>query len=131
MQGGSALTGGTAVPGFYATGNVSFDWLTYYGKTIYTFITNGTTLDASNATQFALISFAGVITITPDVSAPPIPNVYSVDAGSGNLVYGKTGPIAHSDLAGDYRSIQLQTVPEPSVALLGLLGATSLMRRRR
>ena len=130
VQGGTALAG-TAVPGFYATGNTSFDPTPYIGKTIYTFITNGTSLSAANATQFALLSFSGKLPVAADPATPP-PTSYNVYAGDGTIAFGKTGPVTHSDVAGgDFSTIQLQTVPEPSVALLGLLGVAGLVRRRR
>ena len=129
VQGGTALTSGTPVPGFYATGNTSFDPTAYIGKTIYTFITDGSSL-VSPGSNYILLSFGGKLSVAADPVAPP-PTTYNVFAGDGTILLGQKGPVVHSDVAGgDFNTLQF-SVPEPSVALLGLLGVAGLVRRRR
>jgi hypothetical protein len=96
------------------------------GLGVYLFAGNAATLAAS--TEFALVR---VGTIADDV---PFNQQYTADAAAaltaGALIIGNVDTAANP-LGGVSQSLQLVPVPEPSVALLGLLGAVGFFRRRR
>lgn len=101
------------------------------GDTIYTFIGNGSSLASSN--QFALLSYGA---ITADPPQPSLPNQYNLGASAGTVLDGTVGTktFTNNDLGlqnATVKSIGLAPVPEPSVALLGLLGMAAFVRRRR
>lgn len=98
------------------------------GQILYSFIGDGTTLQTSTA--FALLSMGPLREDDPaenDYTSNPqarvgAPLIGTLGTISGN--FGGQGP-------GDYVTLQLVPIPEPSVALLGLLGAVGFFRRRR
>ncbi|QJE96377.1 hypothetical protein [Luteolibacter luteus] len=55
----------------------------------------------------------------------------NVVAGANVLTDQATGPLGRSSDYGALNGIQLRSIPEPSVALLGLLGVLGLLRRQR
>lgn len=96
------------------------------GQGVYLFIGNAATLAAS--TQFAIVK---VGTFADD---NPFVQQYTGDAAAAataaNRVIGNFDT-AVNPLGGTGPSLQLVAVPEASTALLGLLGAVGLLRRRR
>lgn len=101
------------------------------GHTIYTFISNGSSLASGN--EFALLGYG---TITADPPAPNPPNAYNLGAAYGTILAGTAGTttFSNSDLVIDnatVKSIGLAPVPETSVVLFGLIGMAGFVRRRR
>lgn len=98
------------------------------GRVLYSFVGDGATLGSSNA--FALLSMG------PLKEDDPNENEYNSNPQSriGAPLIGSIGNF-NGDVglgAGTYQTLQLTpAIPEPSVALLGLLGAVGFFRRRR
>jgi hypothetical protein len=98
------------------------------GRPVYTFLGNGATL--AQSTAFALYQSG---TFSEDV---PIPGDYTSRSYIGSPVIGTFGlsaPINYpfNGFATQYPTLKLVAVPEPSAALLGAIGCTALLRRRR
>jgi hypothetical protein len=98
------------------------------GRTLYSFIGNAATLGAS--TEFGLLNMGLIKDDVPnenDYSANPGAAVAAPLLGTLDTVNGDFG-----GGAGVYNTLKLApAIPEPSVALLGLLGAVGFFRRRR
>jgi len=98
------------------------------GRTLYSFIGNAATLGAS--TQFGLLNMGLIKDDVPNenlYSSNPAAAVAAPLIGSLGTVNGDFG-----SGVGVYNTLKLAPiVPEPSAALLGLLGAVGLLRRRR
>jgi len=97
------------------------------GRTVYSIVTNAPSLGSATSTsQFALVQIgvindegAGEVGFSSNpVNAPIIGTVGSLNADLG------FGP-------GTYSTLKMASIPEPSAALLGALGALGLLRRRR
>lgn len=96
------------------------------GKSIYTLIGNGSNISTSN--QLAVVKDDQ----TFNVDAP----VYQANAfiyePSSVVLVGSAGPSVRIDVLGaNFESLRLRTIPEPSMAMLGLLGLGLVARRRR
>ncbi|RYZ90968.1 MAG: hypothetical protein EOP06_07290 [Proteobacteria bacterium] len=96
------------------------------GRSLYSFIGNAATLALS--TEFALVLLG---TIQED-----LPNELSYSSNPGGIspLIGKLDSFTGEAAAGTGTYVTLQTqviVPEPSAALLGMVGALGLLRRRR
>ena len=97
------------------------------GKPMYLFAGNASTL--STSTAWAL---SAVKTIADDV---PFTELYAANP-DGSSILGNIGTFDTftGDVglgAGTYTTLRLAQVPEPSTALLGVIGAIALLRRRR
>lgn len=95
------------------------------GRTLYSFVGNNTTLGTSNA--------FGLVSIGPILDDVPNERTYIANATNKTVLIGtkSTVVVADAGIAGTYNSLRLVAVPEPSAALLGMLGALGLLRRRR
>ena len=96
-------------------------------ESLYVFITSGTELGL----------FRSSLVLAADPAVPP-ETTYAISFGSGTNVIGVAGPdyeVPYTGIAAGPKlvnSFQLvNTVPEPSAALLGAIGALGLLRRRR
>jgi len=100
----------------------------FNGKNIYVVVMDGATATASNA--FSLITLdttspAGTWVFPADVtSALVTTNAPSATTTSFLTVLG-------NEIAGTPNSLQLSAVPEPTVSLMGLIGAIGFLARRR
>lgn len=96
------------------------------GRSLYSFIGNGATLAAS--TEFALVLLGTLQEDSPNELS------YSSNPAGLTPLIGKLGTFTGDLGGGAGTSVTLQTqviVPEPSAALLGMVGALGLLRRRR
>ena len=124
---------GTDIAGFYSNPSVDYGAPgARLGAQLYTFFGNGGTLGGSS--QFGLVSFGA--TIDADSPAPDSNNLNLFTGATYTVLLGTTGGTATVNLSGIGQgeavvNPTLQLVPEPSAALLGLLGAVGLIRRRR
>jgi hypothetical protein len=102
---------------------------TLAGDEIFLFAGNGTTL--LNSTHFVIVKTT--FTFDPAQDSNPLPNVLSVNTTNGTVLFGSL--VANVQTANTDASVnagwQMAPIPEPSAALLGLLGAIGLIRRRR
>jgi hypothetical protein len=113
----ASVAGGLLGGSFVGTNPSSLD-----GKQIYAFLTDTATLGA--ATQFAVLK--SPLNFPNPVSGSGTTNATSSVAGMLQVIGNVT------DTAADRDYVKLvQVVPEPSVALLGVLGVFGLLRRRR
>ena len=111
----------TNVLAAYATG--------FSGADAYMVVGNNATL--ANSTAIAVYHLAGQV-FTPTVGG--IASVTIAGTVAANWVYGKPVAVTTQSTvptASYANGIQLTSVPEPSAALLGALGALGLLRRRR
>jgi len=132
---------GVAVPGGYSVGadvgriGAASPLL---NKTLYTFFGNGATLGAS--TQWGLVFHNGVALTQDD--AQPSPGDHPIDLNLAHTDLIGTVGTTHYDAsvafgtssnaaAGTIQLVPLAPVPEPSAALLGLVGGLVMFRRRR
>ena len=112
--------GGTSVT---ATGPASFN-----NQQIALFVGTGSTIETSGSTWVVLTSTNVNTVFPPDVSAPdPITFGATTSAVVNVVASGSPVTFTANGTAGTF----LNFVPEPSSALLGLLGAVGLLRRRR
>lgn len=98
------------------------------GRPVYTFLGNGSTL--ADSTAFALYQSG---TLLVDI---PIQGFYTPQTIIGSPVigtFGATAPITNPFNGGPttYPTLNFVVIPEPSAALLGTIGCTVLLRRRR
>ncbi len=122
---------GGAFPGYVQGPGVAGPTITgadpLVGRALYAFVGNGATLAASNA-----FGLKQVDTLRDDVPfnneylANPFGGVAPVIGSVGNFV-GNASGLGSSP----YTTLQLALIPEPSTALLGLIGTLGLLRRRR
>ncbi len=133
----SALTGsnspslGGAFAGFVEQENTTSmgtitDGNPLLGRTLYSFIGNDATLGGSNA--YALVQL--------DVIGNDVPFEFSYNSNpeGRTILIGSQGEFegnASGFGVAVHPTVQLQLIPEPSVALLGALGGLALLRRRR
>jgi hypothetical protein len=98
------------------------------GALVYMFVGNASTFAAS--THFALASIGTFATDDPNEQQ------YTADPASASIV----GGLGASDswvgdpgtgVSGNYTTLKLVAIPEPSSMLLGAIGALALLRRRR
>lgn len=132
---GSSSTGAFVAPGLTgargtfsrnSTGTVGTE---LNGDFIYLFVGNGTTF--ANSTEFAVLKTSLTFNSADDETPTPVSLVVSA-ANSTVLVGGTTSDIRVTNADGTATlGFTTVAVPEPSAALLGLLGAVGLIRRRR
>jgi hypothetical protein len=133
---------GANVTGYYAIGDTDYGAPgARTGAVLYTFFTTATALSSANAGSdaFGLVQSSLTIdaeTFPPDSNSIVVSNgtdatgvkstvlLGTVTPGTADLGPLSTGPTSVNGL-------NLVSVPEPSVALLGLLGLAGLVRRRR
>jgi hypothetical protein len=108
---------------------------TFNTKSIYMFAGNGATLTGS--TQFLVVKMdATTFAIGDDTANAVTPKTITINPGNSTTLLGSeitnvfTTNTDASTTAG-WQMAALTPVPEPSAALLGMLGALGLLRRRR
>lgn len=121
-----------AVPGAYAISSAVNPGANA-GATLYTFIGNGTTLAGSTA----IALFRHTIAIAADDPGSPTPNEYAPDLVNGLLLVGTAVSLSVTDanlgITNQLVSgVQLvEVIPEPSSAMMTIVGALFLLRRKR
>jgi hypothetical protein len=114
---------GTALPTNYVAN--------FQGKDVVVLIGNNANLSLS--TEIALFSFPTTFG-TPDGVTGNLVQTFTVTAASvptiGNKIAVTTQPVAGNSFVNGVSMVST-TIPEPSAALLGALGALGLLRRRR
>lgn len=130
LTGTNSVTLGGSFAGFAEGPNVDTANITtgddLLGRTLYSFVGNNTTLAGSNA--------FGLVAIGPLLDDVPNERTYIANATGKTVLIGNKSTVVvtgSGDANGTYNSLQLVPVPEPSAALLGMLGALGLLRRRR
>ena len=111
-------------PQIAITGNASFA-----NENMYLFVGNGTTL--ANSTEFLIVKSNLTFNPADDESSTAIDIAFRPETST--VLFGSVvGDVKTSNAdATTTAGWQLAVVPEPSAALLGLLGAVGLIRRRR
>jgi len=101
----------------------------FANQSIYTILGNGTTI--GNSTEFVIYKHAGTFQIDDADANDKTFNATLGGAGGAYLMGSVTGGTV--EIAGQpFPQVEMAVaVPEPSAALLGLLGAVGLIRRRR
>jgi len=125
--------GSPGFPGFFQHNlniddSASFESVNYntgiVGKNIYAWVSNNTV--PANATDYGIFR---TNELWQDAGNPNMSFTLQTDApGFTALIGGTSGPVL---FAGNPASIQLAAIPEPSRAMLGLLGLGALVFRRR
>lgn len=122
-----------ATPGFFQGSESNYVTPALLNKTLYAYFTSGTEVGLFRSGQ----------TIVTDGAAPALPGTYGVLLSDGTPVLGAFGadyvvPGAYAlDAAltnvsvNSFVLIETAAIPEPSVAVMGALGALGLLRRRR
>jgi hypothetical protein len=106
------------------------------GRQLYSIVTNQLSLAAfANAVLDSTIQIA-LVNIGPIKDDSPVPNFYTSNPVSpATVVIGEYDTFTISDGSGlgngNYATLKMDAIPEPSAALLGALGALGLLRRRR
>lgn len=123
---------GASVAGVYYINAENFDETPLIGTTLYTFIGNSGTLSGSN--QFGLVRHPELLVADP--AAPGLPLSYTLEISDSVVLIGNTTTTNVTDPAlgisnATVPALRLVAIPEPSVALLGAIGALGLLRRRR
>lgn len=125
------IIGAGATPGLAIVGNPDFNPTPALNRTLFTFISDGSSLGDSSA--YALYRHDG-LTITADPENPP-PITYQADLTGGTLLIGTLSsepfPLDVTDVGQVTFNQTVQLVPEPSTLLLSFIGAISLLRRKR
>lgn len=100
---------------------------TLIGRALYVFAGNGATLAASTAWALKQVNFIGD-DVPNDITylANPLGGAAPIIGSVGSFV-GNAG----GQGSGTFSTLQLAAVPEPSTAVLGIIGAFGLLRRRR
>ena len=114
---------------FALTGNINITNPTgdpFRNQNVYLLVGFGGT-SLSTSTELFIYKFSS--TFGAAESGTPINLVLSTNAGS--TLFGTEVGSPSTSNAGGYRAALLAPVPEPSAALLGMLGALGLLRRRR
>lgn len=122
------LTGARGTFSRNSTGSVTGS--AFEGQFMYVFVGNGETFETS--TEFAVLKTAFTFLATDDDVPTPIVNTF--DANSVELLFGALDPdirTTNTDSTATPGFRTLAPVPEPTTAVLGLLGMAGLLRRRR
>lgn len=127
-----SLIGTGATPGLASLNNTNFNPTPGLGRTLYTFITDGTML--GDTQSYALYKHTGVI-IAADPENPPATE-YSALLDGGELLFGTAGGpllINATDVGpvNFAQTIQIAAIPEPSSLMLSVIGMSILLRRKR
>ena len=124
----AGATGNRSV--FSSAQNATVGGTQFADKFIYLFVGNGSTF--ANSTEFLVakssILFGSVLDSTPT------PTVFTIRPDNSVALFGSEGAIvqtANTDGSSTVGWTMAAPVPEPSTALLGLLGVAGLIRRRR
>ena len=98
------------------------------GRGVYVIATNASSLGAANLNSEFSVFF--LRNISED---SPAENTYTGNPAGATVLIGTPG-VFTGDAGfgqGDYATLQMAVIPEPSAALLGAVGALGLLRRRR
>jgi hypothetical protein len=123
----SGTTGNRSV--FSSAQNVTVTGSSFQDKFIYLFAGNGSTL--LDSTEFVVAK--STLTFAQVSDSTPTPTVLTIRPENSVALFGTTVPnvqTANTDTS-TTAGWQMAVIPEPSTALLGLLGVAGLMRRRR
>lgn len=124
-----SATGNRSV--FSSAQNVTVGGTQFADKFIYLFAGNGTTF--ANSTQFLVVKH-DTVTFGSVSDATPTPTSFTLRPDVSTTLFGSEGAIvqtANTDGSATVGWTMAVPVPEPSAALLGLLGIAGLIRRRR
>ena len=98
------------------------------GRQIYAWVLNNTVF--GSATEHGIFSNAGYLWID-DQQIPTDGSTFSFDVSSGDGMTALVGTASESIFESPHRLATIAAIPEPSRALLGLIGLTGVMFRRR
>jgi hypothetical protein len=104
------------------------------GRSIYTIVTNQTSLEAFAAAQLNSSNQVGLLRIGQILNDVPAPQIYNGNPANKTVIIGTPGSVDSftTELGtGEYPTFALSAVPETSTTLLGALGALAMLRRRR
>jgi hypothetical protein len=124
-------------PGYVAEDPFQFAPSSLIGRTLYAIATNAASLNAATLSSgYSMFTFGSVVAddlgendyVANPAGVTPIIGVLGTFTGDpGGAATDAFGPAA----SGNYTTLKLVAVPEPSTTLLGAVGALALLRRRR
>ncbi len=131
-------TGSFAAPGAFGTrgaftnaaGAQNVAGSQFVGQNMYAFVGNGTTFAGS--TEFLILKTSFTFTAADDSTPTPIVN--TITAANSQVLFGSTIAdlkTTNADSSVTPGFLTAAPVPEPSAAMLGILGAVAFLRRRR
>jgi hypothetical protein len=112
--------------------NVDITGSAFANKNIYLFAGNGTTF--AESTEFLVVKMNQTFLPGDDSAFAVVPNVITISPANSSVLLGKLVADVRTTNSDASVTPGWQTVvliPEPSTALLGLIGALGLLRRRR
>ena len=125
----ASATGNRSV--FSSAQNQTVGGTQFADKFVYLFVGNGSTF--ANSTEFLVVKH-GTLTFGSVSDATPTPTLFTIRPDNSSALFGSEGAIvqtANTDGSLTPGWTMAVPVPEPSAALLGLLGIAGLIRRRR
>jgi len=111
--------------------NVTITGSAFANQPIYLFAGDGTTFESS--TEFLVVRMDQNFLPSDDATFAVVPNVITISTANSQVLFGSVVPnvpTTNTD-ATVTPGWQMAIIPEPSTALLGLIGALGLLRRRR